>query len=68
MIMVLLGLKVASWFRGIALAINGPGGLIFAITALYPIIDGLLSRIISKENKDWLQNHGIFFTSTGNSF
>ncbi|EPG8280293.1 transglycosylase SLT domain-containing protein [Klebsiella aerogenes] len=67
-IMVLLGLKVASWFRGIALAINGPGGLIFAITALYPIIDGLLSRIISKENKDWLQNHGIFFTSTGEFF
>lgn len=67
-IVALLALKVASWFRGIAFALNGPGGLIFAITALYPIIDGLLSKIVSKENKEWMQNHGIFWTSNGEFF
>ncbi|WP_407300168.1 lytic transglycosylase domain-containing protein [Raoultella planticola] len=67
-IVALLALKVASWFRGIAFALSGPGGLIFAITALYPIIDGLLSKIVSKENKEWMQNHGIFWTSNGEFF
>ncbi|MGU3624140.1 lytic transglycosylase domain-containing protein [Raoultella ornithinolytica] len=67
-IVALLALKVASWFRGIAFALSGPGGLIFAITALYPIIDGLLSKIVSKENREWMQNHGIFWTSNGEFF
>lgn len=67
-IVALLALKVASWFRGIAFALSGPGGLLFAITALYPIIDGLLSKIVSKENKEWMQNHGIFWTSNGEFF
>lgn len=67
-IVALLAFKVASWFRGIAFALSGPGGLIFAITALYPIIDGLLSKIVSKENKEWMQNHGIFWTSNGEFF
>ncbi|HEC2618757.1 TPA: lytic transglycosylase domain-containing protein [Raoultella ornithinolytica] len=67
-IVALLALKVASWFRGITFALSGPGGLIFAITALYPIIDGLLSKIVSKENKEWMQNHGIFWTSNGEFF
>lgn len=67
-IVALLALKVASWFRGIAFALSGPGGLLFALTALYPVIDGLLSKIVSKENKEWMQNHGIFWTSNGEFF
>ncbi|ECV7111455.1 lytic transglycosylase domain-containing protein, partial [Salmonella enterica subsp. enterica serovar Newport] len=33
-IIALIGLKVASWVLGLAKALNGPGGLFFAITAL----------------------------------
>ncbi|HBR3031046.1 TPA: lytic transglycosylase domain-containing protein [Klebsiella pneumoniae] len=67
-IVALLAFKVASWFRGIAFALSGPGGLLFAIAAFYPIIDGLMSKIVSKENKEWMQNHGIFWTSNGEFF
>ncbi|UVW54662.1 lytic transglycosylase domain-containing protein [Klebsiella variicola] len=67
-IVALLALKVASWFRGIAFALSGPGGLLFAIAAFYPIIDGLMSKIVSKENKEWMQNHGLFWTSNGEFF
>ncbi|TCW09792.1 transglycosylase-like protein with SLT domain [Raoultella sp. BIGb0138] len=67
-IVALIGLKVASWVLGITSALAGPGGLVFALAALYPVIDGLLSKIVSKENKEWMQNHGIFWTSNGEFF
>lgn len=67
-ITALIGLKVASWFLGISKALAGPGGLAFAIAALYPLIDGLLTKLVGKEKKDWLESHGVFWTSDGHFF
>lgn len=59
-IITLIGLKVASWVLGLTKALNGPGGLLFAITALYPVVDGLMTSIVGRKNKDWLDSHGFF--------
>ncbi|STN83074.1 putative phage tail tape measure protein [Escherichia coli] len=67
-IITLIGLKVASWVRGLTKALSGPGGLLFAITALYPVVDGLLTSIVGRENKDWLDSHGFFWASDGTFF
>lgn len=67
-IIALIGLKVASWVLGLAKALNGPGGLLFAITALYPVVDGLMTSIVGRKNKDWLDSHGFFWASDGTFF
>lgn len=67
-IIALIGLKVASWVLGLAKALNGPGGLLFAITALYPVVDGLMTSIVGRKNKDWLNSHGFFWASDGTFF
>ncbi|EHF0611540.1 transglycosylase SLT domain-containing protein, partial [Shigella flexneri] len=59
---------MASWVRGLTKALSGPGGLLFAITALYPVVDGLLTSIVGRENKDWLDSHGFFWASDGTFF
>ncbi|EBC3783221.1 lytic transglycosylase domain-containing protein [Salmonella enterica] len=67
-IIALIGLKVASWVLGLTKALNGPGGLLFAITALYPVVDGLMTSIVGRKNKDWLDSHGFFWASDGTFF
>lgn len=67
-IIALIGLKVASWVLGLTKALNGPGGLLFAITALYPVIDGLLTSLLGEKNKAWLSSHGLFWASDGTFF
>lgn len=67
-IITLIGLKVASWVLGLTKALNGPGGLLFAITALYPVVDGLMTSIVGRKNKDWLDSHGFFWASDGTFF
>lgn len=67
-IIALMGLKVASWVLGLTKALNGPGGLLFAITALYPVVDGLMTSIVGRKNKDWLDSHGFFWASDGTFF
>ncbi|EAM2921383.1 lytic transglycosylase domain-containing protein [Salmonella enterica] len=67
-IIALIGLKVVSWVLGLTKALNGPGGLLFAITALYPVVDGLMTSIVGRKNKDWLDSHGFFWASDGTFF
>ncbi|ECX4905314.1 transglycosylase SLT domain-containing protein [Salmonella enterica] len=67
-IIALIGLKVASWVLELTKALNGPGGLLFAITALYPVVDGLMTSIVGRKNKDWLDSHGFFWASDGTFF
>ncbi|EAS6352255.1 lytic transglycosylase domain-containing protein, partial [Salmonella enterica] len=59
---------MASWVLGLTKALNGPGGLLFAITALYPVVDGLMTSIVGRKNKDWLDSHGFFWASDGTFF
>ncbi|MDI8993047.1 inner membrane protein YpjD, partial [Salmonella enterica subsp. enterica serovar Anatum] len=53
-IITLIGLKVASWVLGLTKALNGPGGLLFAICSLVSLMICTVMTIVASRNRGWL--------------